>query len=260
MSDPAAHEPTVPGGPADRVLNRAEVREQMRQQMLAGFGGWTGMAISAAPTVVFVVVNTISSLRTAVIAALASALVLVLYRLARKQPIQQAANGLFGVVIAAAIAARTGQARGYFLIGIWSSFAYGAVFLGSMVVRRPLVGVIWEFLDPTPSNAPQPSTAAGRGGPDLVAGTGSLPGDHIGAGTPWYRRPVLARAYLLATAAATAIFALRGVVQLSLFRQNSTGWLAVARIAMGYPLTIAAIGFAWLVVRRARARLSSSTQ
>ena len=46
------------------------------------------------------------------------------------------------------------------------------------------------------------------------------------------------------------------VVQGSLFEKNSTGWLAVARIAMGYPLTIAAAGFAWFVVRRARHRLT----
>lgn len=227
----------------------------MRQQMIDGFGGWSGMAIAALPTVVFVVVNAVATLRVAVIAAVATALVLMAYRLARRQPVQQAASGLFGVVLAAAIAARTGQARGYFIVGIWSSFAYGAAFLISMVLRRPLVGVIWEFLDPTPpttpttGSIPTDSTVAERGDGAL---RGLAPKQDV---QPWYRRPVLARAYLLATAAATLVFALRAVVQLSLFRSDSTGWLAVARLAMGYPLTIAAIGFAVLVVRRARARL-----
>lgn len=248
------------GAPApgpERLVNRAEVREQMRQQMLAGFGGWTGMAISAAPTVVFVAVNAVTTLRWAVVAAVLSALLLVAYRLIRRQSVQQAANGLLGVVIAAAIAARTGQARGYFLVGIWSSFVYAAAFLVSMVVRRPLVGVIWEFLDPTP-------TAVADTGSDEIdvdaMATGADAGPNNAAGpdsAAWYRRPVLVRAYLLATAGATLVFALRAVVQLSLFRENNTGWLAVARIAMGYPLTIALIGFAWLVVRRARARLPS---
>lgn len=236
---------TPPGGENGPVINRAELREQMRQQMLAGFGGWSGMAISALPTVVFVIVNAVTALRAAVLAAVASALVLMVYRLVRRQPLQQAANGLLGVLIAAVIAARTGQARGFFLVGIWSSFAYGAVFLVSMIVRRPLVGVIWEFLDPTPTPTPTPATAAGAAATHDVTATAP----------PWYHRSVLARAYLVATAAATLVFALRGVVQLSLFRHDSTGWLAVTRIAMGYPLTIAAIGFAWLVVRRARSRL-----
>ena len=241
MTEPPAHD--QPPQPA----TRPEIREQMRQQMLTGFGGWTGMAISAAPTVVFVAVNALTSLRPAVLAAVGCALLLMAYRLIRRQSVQQAANGLVGVVLAAAIAARTGQARGYFILGIWSSFLYGGVFLVSMLVRRPLVGVIWEFLDPTPQV-------------DLSDAARAVPGAPPGAGEgmaslPWYRRPILARAYLLATAGATLVFGLRAVVQLSLFRENHTGWLAVARIAMGYPLTIALLGFAWLVVRRARARL-----
>jgi hypothetical protein len=241
-----------------------DIRAQMRQQMLAGLGGWTGMLITAIPTVVFVIANAVGSLRTAVIAAIAAAIALTGYRLSRRQPIQQALNGLVGVLIAAVIAARTGQARGYFLLGIWSSFAYGGVFLISMLARRPLVGVIWEFLDPTPSDrelaarhadvTAREDGAAGTGPPAGVSGS-----DSVAAATdsvePWHRRRFLANAYLLATAAATAVFAARGIVQLSLFQHNSTGWLAVARIAMGYPLTIAAFGFAWYVVRRARNRI-----
>jgi hypothetical protein len=219
----------------------------MRRQMLDGFGGWTGMALTAIPTLVFVAVNTLSTLRVAVAAAVGSALLLTVYRLIRRQPIQQALNGLVGVVIAAAIAARTGQARGYFLIGIWSSFLYGAVFLGSMVARRPLVGLVWEFLDPTPIAVVPPSPAAEPAAEPVLERAPVV---------AWYRRPHLARAYYLATLAATVVFLARGVVQFSLFQSNSTGWLAVARIAMGYPLTIGAAGLAWWMVRRARRRLT----
>ncbi len=196
---------------------------------MTGLGGWTGMLVTAVPTVVFVAVNAVSSLRVAVVAAVASALLLSAYRMARRQPVQQALSGLFGVLIAAIIAARTGQARGYFLLGIWSSIVYGSVCLASMLVRRPLVGVIWEFLDPSVADEPA---------------------------EPWYRRPILLRAYLRATAAATLIFAARGIVQLTLFSRHNTGWLAVARIAMGYPLTALALGFAFWTIRRARLRLS----
>ena len=222
----------------------APVREQMRQQMLDGFGGWSGMVVSAIPTVVFVAVNALSSLRTAVIAAVASALLLTGYRLIRHQSIQQALSGLLGVLVAAVIAGRTGQARGFFLLGIWSSVIYAAVFLVSILVRRPLVGAIWEFLDPTAG--PDDAKTGDQGAVDTVV--------------PWQRRPHLARAYYHATAAGTAVFAARAGVQGSLFEHNSTGWLAVTRIVMGYPLTIAAAGFGWFMVRRARRRLAAEEQ
>ena len=250
----AGHDPgRAPGG------GKPDVRAQLRQQMLTGLGGWQGMVITAIPTLVFVIVNSVSDLRTAVIAAIAAALALTGYRLSRRQPIQQALNGLFGVLIAAAIAGRTGEARGYFLLGIWTSFVYGAVFLVSLLARRPLVGVIWEFLDPTPSDRELAASA----GPAVAAPDGTstgAPAELVGGSlaAPWHRRPYLANAYMLATIAATAIFAARGAVQLKLFEDDATGWLAVARIAMGYPLTILAGVFAWFVVRRARARLRVS--
>jgi hypothetical protein len=203
------------------------VREQARQQLLNSLGGWSGTAAAAIPPVVFVVVNAVSSLRAAIVAAVASGVVVALYRLVRHQPVQQAVTGLFSVAIAAAIAARTGQARGFFLLGIAGAFVYAGVFAVSLLVRRPLVGVLWEFLDPS-----------------------GLPDEDR-----WYRTRPLMRAYDAATAAAFAMFAARGVVQLSLFRENRTGWLAVARLAMGYPLYIAVVAFAFWIVRRARLKL-----
>jgi hypothetical protein len=220
-----------PAEPTEVGTNESgiDLRETFRQQLIAGIGGWTGALITAIPTAVFIVVNVTASLRIAIVAAVGSALVLTLYRLARKQSIQQALSGLFGVLIASIIAARTGQARGYFLFGIWTSFAYAVPFGVSILVRRPLVGLAWEFLDPTPSSDDEP---------------------------PWYRRPVLLHAYMWATLAATLVFLSRGIVQAALYHRNATGWLAFARIAMGYPLFLAAAGVIFLVVGRARRRLA----
>jgi hypothetical protein len=226
---------------------RAQLRETYRQQMLASIGGWSGALITAIPTAVFVIVNVTASLRAAIIAAVASALVLTGYRLLRRQPIQQALSGLFGVAIAAFIAARTGQARGYFLLGIWTSFAYAVPFAISMIVRRPLVGLVWEFLDPTPTPTP----------PARTGDTGEV--EPRVEPPPWYRRRPLLVAYTWATLAATLVFLARGFVQLALYGENATGWLAFARIAMGYPLFIAAVGFSFLVVTRARRRLTAET-
>ncbi len=204
-----------------------ELRERTRQQIIDSMGGWSGTVVAAVPPVVFVAVNALAQLRTAIVAAVAAGVLMTGYRLARRQSIQQAATGLFSVLVAALIAARTGQARGFFLLGIVGSIAYGAVFAVSLLLRRPLVGLAWEFLDPSP-----------------------LP-----EGTRWYRVKALRRAYDLATSAALVMFAARAIVQLSLFRSNQTGWLAVTKIAMGFPLYLAVIGAAFWVVRRARQQL-----
>ena len=213
---------------ADDEQPAIDIRETLRQQLIAGIGGWSGALITAIPTAVFIVVNVMAPLRLAIAAAVGSALLLTGYRLVRRQSIQQALSGLFGVLVAAIIAARTGQARGYFLVGIWTSFLYALPFAVSMVVRRPLVGVFWEFIDPTP---------AGEGDP------------------PWHKRRALLLAYTWATLAGTLVFLSRGIVQALLYHRNATGWLAFARIAMGYPLFIVAVAFCLWVVGRTRRKL-----
>jgi hypothetical protein len=204
-----------------------ELREKTRQQILDAMGGWSGTIVAGVPPLVFVVCNAIGGLRSAIIAALASAVVLAIYRLIRKQPLQQAVMGVASVGVAALIAARTGEARGFFVLGIASSIGYGAVFAISLVVRRPLVGVLWEFLEP--SRLPE--------------------------GQRWYKVTELRRAYTVATTAALAMFAARAIVQLRLFTENRTGLLAIAKLVMGFPLYIAVVALAFWVVRRARHRL-----
>lgn len=213
------------GGPSD--FTREQLRERTREQMLASLGGWSGTVVAGIPTVVFVIVNAVASLRAAVVCAIVAAALAAGYRLLRAQPVQQALSGLFGVVIAAAIAGRSGQARDYFVLGIISAFLYSAVLAGSILIRRPLVGLIWEFLEPTP----------------------------LAPGRRWTAVRTLLRAYDLATGAALVVFLARGVVQLSLFKHGATGWLAVARLAMGYPLYAVVLAFAFWIVRRARAKL-----
>jgi intracellular septation protein A len=205
------------------------LRDQTRQQILNSMGGWSGTIVAAIPLVVFVIANTLGGLRSAVIAALASGVLVAGYRMARRQPVQQVLTGLFSVAIAATIAARTGEARGFFLLGIAAAFGYAGLFALSLLVRRPLVGVIWEYLDPSP-----------------------LP-----PGMRWHKLRELRRAYDVATMAVLAMFTARAVVQLSLFQDNRTGLLAVTKLVMGLPLYLAVVAVVFWVVRRARHRLEA---
>jgi MFS family permease len=218
--------------PHDR---RAARRETYRKQLTNSIGGWTGMIITALPTAVFVIVDAITSLRPAIYAAVGTAVALMLYRLARKQPIQQAISGLFAVLIAALIAGRTGEARGYFLLGIWTSFVYAVPFAISVVVRRPLVGLLWEYLDPAPDDPDEP-------------------------GRKWYRRRPLFRAYMIATLIGTGMFLARGIVQATLYHENATGWLAVAKVVMGTPLYVGCVIVAYWLVRRVRREIAAAAR
>jgi hypothetical protein len=193
-----------------------------REQILVQIGGWRGLLDSAAPVVVFVLANTIGGLSVAIWSAVGTGLLVAALRLLRRQSTRQAFSGLLGVALAAYIAHRIGSAKGFFLLGIWSSFAYAAAFGGSLLVRWPLVGLVWEYVE--------------------------------GGSTGWRRERPMMRVYTWTTAMWTGVFLARGLVQHFLYDADRTGWLAVARIAMGYPVTLAALGVTLLAVRRVSAR------
>ena len=64
--------------------------------------------------------------------------------------------------------------------------------------------------------------------------------------------------YDIATAALTAVFTARFVVQFWLYGEQSVAWLAVARIAMGYPLTALALLVVVWAIRGSRRTTSSA--
>jgi hypothetical protein len=193
------------------------------QTLLEQMGGVSGLVYSSVPVLVFVAVYLPThSLAAGIWASVASAVAILAWRLIRKEPIQPAISGLFGVAIAAFIAYRTGSARGYFLFGIWTSLAYGGAFLLSMLVRWPLAGVVWSTLN--------------------------------GTGTAWRADPQSRRYYDVATAVWVLVFGARFIVQHWLYSTNQVGWLAFTRIAMGWPLTaLAALVTVW-AVRKADVR------
>ncbi len=133
-----------------------------------------------------------------------AALILV-WRLVRKESAQPAISGFIGVGFCALIAYLVGESKGYFLYGIWMSLVWAVVFLVSVLIRRPLVGYIWSWVN----------------GHDR--------------GWRGVRRAVLV--FDIATITWVLVFAARFVVQHHLYDADETGWLGVARIAMGWPLT-----------------------
>ncbi|MCZ4554003.1 DUF3159 domain-containing protein [Rhodococcus maanshanensis] len=196
--------------------------DRQQQSVLEQLGGVSGLVYSTLPVLVFVPINSFWGLTAAIWAALGVAAAILVWRVIAKGAIQPAISGFLGVGICAFIAYRTGDAKGYFLFGIYTSLAYAGVFLLSIVVRWPLVGVLWGFLN--------------------------------GHGNSWRGSKAAVRAYDLATAAWALVFGARYLVQSQLYDTDHTGWLAVTRIAMGWPLTaLVLVTTVWLVRRADRA-------
>jgi hypothetical protein len=142
----ADSDPTDPPEPPDDVHPDEPERRKL-PTIWEQMGGPMGMIDSGLPVVVFIVANAIGGLGWGIGAAVAAAVVIAILRIARKRPVTQAIGGLFGVGVAAYIAYRTDSAKGYFLLGIWSYLLYGGALLLSIVVRWPLIGVIWEAIN-----------------------------------------------------------------------------------------------------------------
>ena len=195
--------------------------------LLDHMGGPMGFVYSAVPVVVFVAADTVLSLSSTIIVSVAVALAIAGYRLLRGERFSLAAGGLLGLALAIGLVALTGSARDFFVIGIWGYLAALVVALGSVLARRPVTGVAWN----------------------LVHG-----GTHA-----WRADRRVLRAHDVATLAAAAVFGARFGVQQWLYVSDETGWLGVARIVMGWPLTILAalvVIWAW---RRSSGLLLPST-
>nr|WP_036345635.1 DUF3159 domain-containing protein [Mycolicibacterium aromaticivorans] len=190
------------------------------QELLAQMGGISGLIYSALPVAVLVPVNTAFGLVPAISAALGVAALILVWRLYRRDSVQPAISGFIGVGISALIAWLVGASKGYFLLGIWTSLIWAAVFALSVVIRRPIVGYVWSWV----SNKDR----AWRGS----------------------RRAVFA--FDIATLTWVLVFASRFAVQRHLYDADQTGWLGVARIAMGWPLTAVAALVTYLAIREAQ--------
>ena len=197
--------------------------------LLERMAGASGLIYASIPPIASVSVNAMAGLDAATVVAIGASSGLILLRAVRKEPIQPAVSGLLGVVVASLIALYTGSAEGYFLPGIWMSLAMAVVFAVSIAMRRPLVGVIWNAL-----------TSAGER-------------------TVWHTDKRALYAFDVATLTFVAVFAARYVVQDWLYDAGSAGWLAVARIAMGYPMLALALLVTWWAVRRARSQLQAAS-
>jgi hypothetical protein len=178
---------------------------------------WVGIAVAAAPSLVFVAVNVLASLYPAIVAAALTAAAGLGYRLARRQSPRSALIGILIVAVGAVLAAVTGEARGFFLVPALIPFAVIVICLATIVARRPLTGLILNRV---------------TGGPP-----------------DWYRNPPLRRVHLVATAAALGINVINAVIQVIFYGRGDTVVLAIAHVATG-PIFATLVAVTVVAVRK----------
>jgi hypothetical protein len=168
--------------------------------------------------VAFVTVNALADLDTAAIAALAIAGVMALYRAIRRHPLANAIGGVLGTGLCVFIALRTGSASGYFVPRALQNAGLALAFLLSILVKRPLVGLI------------------------------AAPLYHIPGG--WREDPRIRRPFAEASLAWVLLFGVRATVYTVLIAAGKEGALAGAVVVLGWPAFLGTLWFTYRYLTR----------
>lgn len=201
------------------------VEAAVRAQLGKAFGGVRGIVEAAVPTIAFTVtwIST-EELRLSIIVSVALAVALLLVRLVQRSTPQFVINSLIGIAIGAFFASRTGEAKDYFLPGILYNAVYSVGMLISIVTRWPVVGFL----------------------------IGSVTSDPVG----WHKDPGVVRLCTRLTWLLMLPCVVRVAVQLPVYLfgggDEAVAALGVAKIAMGWPLQVAALASMVWVLGRGR--------
>ncbi|HET8958522.1 MAG TPA: DUF3159 domain-containing protein [Microcella sp.] len=204
-------------------FGRVEPGERPTPQALWGaVGGVRGLIESLLPGFLFLVVFTITQdVAPSVLVPLGIAVVFVIVRAVTRTPIAPAIIGLIGIALSAGLALFTGRAEENFVLGFVINSVWLVALLVSLIVRRPLLGVI----------------------------TSLLTGDK-----EWRSDPAKRSVLTLTTWLWVGLFTLRLGVQVPFYLAENVTALAASRLIMGLPLYAAVLWVTWLMIRAVYAR------
>jgi hypothetical protein len=216
----------VEGDEDDDEEKLPTISEQIADQL----GGMRGLIESSVPVLAFVLLNFIvgldavgleerTGLYIAIAGALGTAVLIAIYRLARKEPVRHAVNGVIGIALGAYLAARSGNAKDFYLPGILLTLGQAGVLLLSTAFRRPIIGYIWAVM-------------ANKGKHD------------------WLQNRKLLATFQWLTVAWAASLIVRGGVQAVLYWLDRADLLGVARIFLSWPIYAGMLALTVWAVRR----------
>ncbi|MGW4793018.1 DUF3159 domain-containing protein [Nonomuraea sp. MG754425] len=200
------------------------VEAAVRAQLAKALGGVRGIIEAAVPTIAFTLswIST-EDLKLSLIISISLSVVLLVARLVQRSTPQFVINSLIGIAIGAFFASRTGDAKDYFLPGILYNAGYAVAMLVSIVTRWPVVGFL----------------------------IGSVTGDP----TAWHKDPGIVKLCTRLTWLLMLPCAVRVAVQGPVYLfggDQAVAALGLAKIVMGWPLQVAALGAMLWVLGRGR--------
>ncbi len=239
--DAAVHDQEVRGLPVhegpdhEAHIGADTVEAAVRQQLSKVLGGRRGMVEAATPTICFTISYVATKeLRLALGISVGLALAMLVVRLVQRSTVQFVLNALMGIGIGiffVYLGGRNGgtesqQALAYFLPGILYNAGYSVVMVLSILVRFPVVGAM----------------------------VGAMADDPLA----WRKDPQVLKLCTRLTWPLVVPCLLRVAVQAPIYLSGRSAEdpdpyvaaLGLAKVAMGWPMQLAALGFmVWLLTR-----------
>ncbi|WP_430591905.1 DUF3159 domain-containing protein [Humidisolicoccus flavus] len=191
-----------------------------RESLVTLLGGSRAAIEASVPPIVFVIAWLLSGndvLWGAGVAVFASAILAFLAFRRGKKP-RAVVLGMLAVVVAALVAIYTGEARNFFIVQLFSNAASALIWMVSIVIRWPFLGIIL--------------------------------GAVIGTKATWRKDPVLLRAYQRASWVWVFQYVIRLAVFLPLYFADAVLALSAARVILTWPLVLACLVVSGFVLFR----------
>lgn len=152
---------------------------------------------------VFVLVAVVLSLELAAVVAGAIGVGLLLERVIRRADFTNALGGLLGTGVCVFVSLKTGSIEGYFVPKIIQNAVQAIALAGSVVVRRPLIGLLWQLLMQKPGE--------------------------------WFKDPRVRRVFSELSLAWAGLFALRATIYTALIIADKAEWIGGVILVVGWP-------------------------
>jgi hypothetical protein len=189
-----------------------------KAKILAAFGGVKGLFDSGIPSLIFLILfNVTHDLVHSAQWSLGFSVLIAIYRLIKRETLQNALSGVFGVAICYWFSRSTGKAEDFYLPGLITNLVYAIAYSLSIISGWPIVGLVL--------------------------------GPLLGENFLWRKHPERKRVYVRASWLWVGMFVARLVVQYPLYKTGNINLLGTARVVMGYPLFIATAWGTYLIVK-----------
>ncbi|MDH6131565.1 hypothetical protein P3T37_000939 [Kitasatospora sp. MAA4] len=210
--------PAAPESPEEAAAREAAASREAADTVIKAFGGVRGMIDMTLPGLVFILTfNITHQVATAAWAALGLSGIFVVLRLLRRETVQHAFGGVFGVAIGAYIAMKTGKAQDFYLPGLLYNVGYCIVLAISALVRWPAIGVT----------------------------LGPVTGEMFTWRT---KNPGRLAAYTKATWAWVVIMGIKPVILFPLYFTGNVNLLGWLKVALGIPPMLLAMYVTWRIL------------